>query len=98
MRALVAEGFDTWTWGGFTHPLHLHPIFQSRNNARLGRVEKVTYSDKVLPRLRDNFPKSNTINAFALPAFRRYDQRVIRAHADAVAKVVEATPLLLASA
>lgn len=97
-RALVAEGFDTWTWAGFSHPLHLHPVFQSANayGHRLPNAFAPSGGDG--PRAKGSLPSAEAISAFALPAFRRYDEAVIHAHADAVAKVVEATPSLLAAA
>jgi dTDP-4-amino-4,6-dideoxygalactose transaminase len=92
-KALVAEGFDTWTWAGFSHPLHMHPIFRDCYRGAGAHAEPSPGSD----RHNEHLPAAETIKSFALPAFKRCDEITIRAHADAVAKVVEATPQLLAS-
>jgi dTDP-4-amino-4,6-dideoxygalactose transaminase len=90
IAVLAAEGFQSWTWGGLTRPLHLHPLFQVADVYREGAPTAISRAERDTRSRPGSLPVAESIRALAVPAFRRFCRKVINSYASAFRKVSEA--------
>lgn len=87
IEALGAEGFGSWTWGCISHPLHLHALFQTADVYKDGRPTAIAHAHRDTRSQRGDLPVAESLDAVAVPAFKRFDKAAIEAYAGAFVKV-----------
>jgi perosamine synthetase len=87
IEAVCAEGVDSWTWNGISQPLHLQNLYQEADIYREGAPTAIVHADRDVRLRPGDLPCAESLQAFAVPAFRRYDIYAIEAFANAFDKV-----------
>jgi perosamine synthetase len=87
IEAIRSEGFNSWTWGGISNPLHLHPLFQVADVYKEGKPTAIVHADRDARTRRGDLPITESLEAIAVPAFRRFDKNAIESYASAFIKV-----------
>jgi hypothetical protein len=78
---------DSWTWNGISQPLHLQNLYQEADIYREGAPTAIVHADRDVRLTPGDLPCAESLQAFAVPAFRRYDIYAIEAFANAFDKV-----------
>lgn len=79
-EAVRAEGFQTWPGGNF--PLHTHNIFKNFDLLNLGSPERVAFADRDV-RVLDVLPKTENLDIFSIPWFKKFIPEYIEMYASA---------------
>ncbi|QFZ18904.1 DegT/DnrJ/EryC1/StrS family aminotransferase [Saccharothrix syringae] len=88
VEAVRAEGFYAATRICIREPLHTHELFHSADVYREGRPTNRHASGNP-PQRRGDLPVAESVKAFTVPPFRRYDKAVIEEYAAMFRKVAE---------
>lgn len=88
VQAIRAEGFHSWSRLCIREPLHLHPLVNYADVYGHGRPTRLANVKRDVRQGTGSLPVTESIRAFTIPPFRRYDRTAIEEYAALFRKVV----------
>jgi hypothetical protein len=87
IEAVRAEGYQSWTRKCIKDPLHPHPLFHEADVYRDGKPTMLAHASRDWRLKWGSLPNAETVRAFTVPEFRRFDREAIEMYAEIFEKV-----------
>jgi hypothetical protein len=88
IEGVRAEGYHSWTRLCIREPLHVHPLLNTADIYHQGKPTRIANAMRDVRQPKGSLPVTESMRAFTVPPFRRFEPNVIEQYAEMFKKVV----------